>query len=87
MSEFCVENWQRVELKMASSNRAEELQLSIETTLYKISEVKLRETANYLKVKDVEKLSKRLLIKTIRDLVDEIYLLRMKEKRAQKTRF
>ena len=72
MSEFCVENWQRVELKMASSNRAEELQLSIETTLYKISEVKLRETANYLKVKDVEKLSKRLLIKTIRDLVDEI---------------
>ena len=39
---------------MAISNRAEKLESSIETKLYKISEVKLRETANHLKVNDEE---------------------------------
>ena len=50
--------------------RAEELMLTIETTLYKVTESKLRETADYLKVPDSDGLSKRALIRKINELLD-----------------
>ena len=50
--------------------RAEELMLTIETTLYKVTETKLRETADYLTILDVEGLSKRALIKKVHEHLD-----------------
>ena len=50
--------------------RAEELMLTIETTLYKVTESKLRETADYLKVPDSDGLSKRALIRKINEHLD-----------------
>ena len=55
---------------MAMDTRAEELLLTIETTLYKVTETKLKETADYLKVSDTEGLSKRALIRTIHEHLD-----------------
>ena len=55
--------------------RAEELMLSIETTLYKVTEKKLQETADYLQIGDIEGLSKRALIRNIRDYLDELQCL------------
>ena len=52
--------------------RAEEVILSIETTLYKVTETKLKETANYLKIADIEGLSKRALIRNIRNYLDKL---------------
>ena len=52
--------------------RAEEVMLSIETTLYKVTETNLKETANYLKIADIEGLSKRALIRNIRNYLDEL---------------
>ena len=55
---------------MAMDTRAEELLLTIETTLYKVTETKLKETADYLKVSDTEGLSKRALLRTIHEHLD-----------------
>ena len=55
---------------MAMDIRAEELVLTIETTLYKVTENKLQETADYLKVPDTEGLSKRALIRKIHEHLD-----------------
>ena len=55
---------------MAMDIRAEELVLTIETTLYKVTENKLQETADYLKVPDIDGLSKRALIRKIHELLD-----------------
>ena len=55
---------------MAMDIRAEELVLTIETTLYKATENKLQETADYLKVPDTERLSKRALIRKIHEYLD-----------------
>ena len=50
--------------------RAEELVLTIETTLYKVTENKLQETADYLNVPDTEGLSKRALMRKIHEHLD-----------------
>ena len=55
---------------MAMDIRAEELMLTIETTLYKVTESKLRETADYLKVPDSDGLSKRALIRKSNEHLD-----------------
>ena len=51
--------------------RAEELMLSIETTFYKVTEAKLKETGEHLKIGTIESLSERILIRKIRDCLDE----------------
>ena len=50
--------------------RAEELMLTIETTLYKVTEKKLKETADYIKVPEIDGLSKRALIRKIHEHLD-----------------
>ena len=57
---------------MAMDTRTEELMLSIETTLCKVTETKLKETAYYIKFADIEGLSKRQLIRNIRNYLDEL---------------
>ena len=55
---------------MAMYIRAEELMLTIETTLCKATENKLKETADYLKVPDIDRLSKGALIRKIHEHLD-----------------
>ena len=55
---------------MAMDTRAEELILTIETTPYKVTESKSKETADYVKVPGVEGFSKRVLIKKIHEHLD-----------------
>ncbi len=50
---------------------AEELQLSLETELYKISEEKLGEVSSYLKIEDIEGKSRIFIIRKIRQEVEK----------------
>ena len=50
---------------------AEELQLSLETKLYEISEEKLGEVATYLKIEGIEGKSRIFIIREIRQEVEK----------------